>query len=89
VTHPFHPLHGRRFRLLMYRHNWGENRVFFVDDQGQTRWLPAAWTSVEPSDPFVVMAAGRAAFRARDLLELARLIDVLQPKPARGRSRKV
>jgi hypothetical protein len=73
----------------MHRHNWGENRVFFVDDQGQTRWFPASWTSVEPPDPFVVMAAGRAAFRAQDLLELARLIDVLQPKPARGKRRNV
>jgi Family of unknown function (DUF5372) len=73
----------------MHRKNWGENRVFFVDDQGQTRWLPASWTSVEPPDPFVVMAAGRAAFRAQDLLELARLVDVLQPKPVKGKRRGV
>jgi hypothetical protein len=73
----------------MHRHNWGENRVFFVDDQGRTRWLPASWTSVEPSDPFVAMAAGRAAFRVQDLLELARLMDALQPKSAQGKRRKV
>jgi hypothetical protein len=73
----------------MHRHNWGENRVFFVDDDGQTRWFPASWTSVEPPDPFVAMAAGRAAFRAPDLLELARLIDALQPQPARGKRRQV
>ena len=73
----------------MYRNNWGENRVFFVDGQGQTRWLPASWTSVESPDPFVVLAAGRAAFRTQDLLELARLIEVLRPKPASGRRRKV
>jgi hypothetical protein len=73
----------------MYRNNWGENRVFFVDDQGQTRWLPASWTSVEPPDPFVVTASGRAAFRAQDLLELARLLDTLQPKSARSKRRQV
>jgi hypothetical protein len=73
----------------MYRNNWGENRVFFVDGQGHTRWLPASWTSVEPPDPFVVRAAGRAAFRTQDLLELARLIEVLRPKPARGKRRTV
>lgn len=73
----------------MYRNNWGENRVFFVDGQSQTRWLPASWTSVEPPDPFVVLAAGRAAFRTQDLLELARLIEVLRPKPASGKRRKV
>jgi Family of unknown function (DUF5372) len=73
----------------MHRHNWGENRVFFVDDDGQTRWLPAAWTSVELPDPFVVMAAGRAAFRAQDLLELARLIDALEPQSSQGKRRQV
>jgi Family of unknown function (DUF5372) len=73
----------------MHRNNWGENRVFFIDGQGQTRWLSASWTSVEPPDPFVVLAAGRAAFRTQDLLELARLIEVLRPKPASGKRRKV
>jgi hypothetical protein len=73
----------------MYRNNWGENRVFFVDDDGQTRWLPASWTSVEAPDPFVVMASGRAAFRAQELLELARLIEGLQPQPARSKAGKV
>ena len=73
----------------MYRNNWGENRVFFVDDEGRTRWLPASWTSIEPPDPFVVMAAGRAAFRAQDLLELARLIGGLQSNPAGDKRRKV
>jgi hypothetical protein len=73
----------------MHRYNWGESRVFFVDDEGQTRWLPASWTSVEPPDPFVVMASGRAAFRAQDLLELARLVAVLQPKSAQRTRRRV
>jgi Family of unknown function (DUF5372) len=73
----------------MHRFNWGEDRVFFVDDQGQTRWLPASWTSVQQPDPFVAMAAGRAAFRPQDLLELARLLDVLQPKSTRSKKPKV
>ena len=89
MTHPFHPLHGRKFRVVMYRNNWGENRVFFVDDQGQTSWMPASWTSIEPLDPFVALAAGRATFRAQDLVELARLIRVLQPQTGRSRKRKV
>src|SRR5438128_9152690 len=34
------------------------------------RALPAAWTSLAPSDPSVVLAAGRSAFRVADLLQL-------------------
>ena len=78
MTHPFHPLHGREFTLLAHRQNWGEDRVFFVDDQGQLVSLPAQWTSLAPPDPFVIIAAGRSAFRVADLLELARLIEQLR-----------
>jgi hypothetical protein len=29
VTHPFHPLYGCTFELVIYRNNWGEDRVYF------------------------------------------------------------
>jgi hypothetical protein len=74
VTHPFHPLYGQQFEILSYRHNWGEYRVTFYDTPGHVRGLPAAWTSLAPSDPSVVLAAGRAAFRVTDLLQLSQLI---------------
>jgi hypothetical protein len=74
VTHPFHPWHGRQYELFNYRHNWGEYRVWFFDEQDQLRSLPATWTDVVPPDPAVVAAAGRAPFRAADLLRLARLL---------------
>ena len=38
-------------------------------------------------DPFVVVAAGRSAFRVADLLTLADLIEVLQP-PRRRRDQR-
>jgi len=74
VSHPFHPFHGRQFKLVTYRHNWGENRVYFHDEQGQLKALPAEWTDVFPADPFVVVSAGRSAFRFRELRELSRLL---------------
>jgi len=89
VTHPFHPLFGRSFRLVAYRNNWGENRVFFVDDSAQSSWMPASWTDLEPLDPFVVQAAGRAAFRVQDLLELARRMGVVAPKGKPRRRRRM
>jgi Family of unknown function (DUF5372) len=89
VTHPFHPLFGREFRLVDYQHNWGEDRVYFTNDSGVTSWFPASWTDVGPLEPFVAISAGRAAFRVGDLLELAGLIATLQPKPAGKRRRSV
>ena len=60
---------------MTYRHNWGENRAYFHDDEGRLVSLPASWTSVFPPDPLIVLAAGRSPFRVTDLLELARLLN--------------
>jgi len=77
VTHPFHPLVGREFVLVTFRHNWGEDRVYFHDDCGDLMSLPASWTSFAARDPFREIAAGRCVVRYVDLkalLELARQI---------------
>jgi Family of unknown function (DUF5372) len=74
VTHPFHPLHGREWELVARRHNWSEDRVYFHDDGGRLRTIPAAWTSVDEVDPIVALGAGRSPFRAADLVELAELV---------------
>ena len=44
--------------------------------------LPAGWTDVEGPDPLLVVAAGRAHFRAADLLALADLLRKLDGKEA-------
>ncbi len=74
MTHPFHPLYGQQFEILAYRHNWGEYRVTFYQTPDRVRALPAAWTSLAPADPSVILAAGRAAFRVADLRLLSHLI---------------
>ena len=74
VTHPFHPLFTREFELVTYRYSWGEDRVYFHNDEGRLKSLPARWTSVRPESAFVVIAAGRSHFRVEDLLELAERI---------------
>ena len=78
MTHPFHPLYGRQFEILSYRPCWGEYRVTFYETPDHVRILPAAWTSLAPPDPSVVLAAGRAAFRVVDLLELSHLIQHIE-----------
>ena len=37
--------------------------------------VPAKWTDVVVDDPFVVIAAGRALFRADDLVEIVALVQ--------------
>jgi hypothetical protein len=78
VTHPFHPLYGREFELVTYRQNWGEDRVYFHDDEGRLRALSASWTSLAADDPFVAVSGGRSAFRVADLLELTVLMPQLR-----------
>ena len=60
VTHRFHPLSDRDFEFVVHRRNWGEDRVYCRDADGELFSLPAAWTDVAPADPFVVIAAGRS-----------------------------
>jgi Family of unknown function (DUF5372) len=78
VTHPFHPLCGRDFEFVVHRQNWGEDRVYLHDANGELFSLPAGWTDVAPADPFVVIAAGRCPFTTAGLLALADLIDRLR-----------
>jgi hypothetical protein len=78
VTHPFHPLSGRDFEFVAYRQNWGEDRVYLHDENGQLFSLPAGWTDVVAVDPFVVVAAGRCPFTTAGLLALADLVDWLR-----------
>ena len=74
ITHPFHPLFGHEFDLVNVTHCWGDDRVFYVDENDQVRALPARWTSLLADDPFAVISAGRSALRVADLLELVELI---------------
>jgi len=77
VTHPFHPWVGREFVFVAVRYTWGEDRVFFLDEEGAQRSLPRGWTDAADPDPFVVLSAGRSWLRVVDLLELVGLVDSL------------
>jgi len=64
VTHPFHPLLGREYEFVEHKLNWGEDRVWLRDDDGQVFSLPAGWTDAVAPDVFTVIAAGRCPFTA-------------------------
>jgi hypothetical protein len=66
---------GRTALFGQYRRNWGEDRVYFQAADGDLTSIPATWTNLCPTDPFVAVSAGRSLFRADDLLELAVLVS--------------
>jgi len=75
IVHPFHPLRGREYELVIRRRNWGQDRVFFYDSAGMLKSFPASITDVVPVDSFVRISGGRSAFRIEDLLELRELLS--------------
>ena len=60
------------------RQTWGEYRVFFYDEQGSLKALPANWTDVGTTDPFVTLSAGMAHFKPADLLALVSMLARLR-----------
>jgi hypothetical protein len=78
VTHPFHPWVGREFVFVAVRQTWGEDRVFFLEEDGTQRSLPTAWTDAAEPDPFVALAGGRSSFRVEDLLVIIDVLDALR-----------
>ncbi|HEX5926818.1 MAG TPA: DUF5372 family protein [Baekduia sp.] len=82
MTHPFHPLRGREFSFVAVRQTWGEDRVSFFDEDGVQRSLPRGWTDAADINPFVVLAAGRSAFRVEDLVALVDVVAELRVRDA-------
>ena len=60
---------------MTFRQNWGEDRVWFYDNDASLRSVPTSWTDAAPMNVFVVVAAGRSLFRVADLLELTQRIQ--------------
>jgi hypothetical protein len=71
ITHPFHPLSGKQFDLVEHRCSFGVSYLFFHDDCGALREIPAIWTDFVRGDAWVEVAAGRSPLHAECLLELA------------------
>ena len=60
--------------MVAQSREYGEERVYYRDQNGRMRFLPVRWTSLAAPDPFVIAAAGRAHFRMEDLIRLAEQI---------------
>jgi hypothetical protein len=60
-----------------------ESYIYFHDEHGHLREIPAVWTDFVKVDAYVELAAGRSPLHAVRLLELADMLDHL----AKGTSR--
>jgi len=80
VTHPFHPLRGRRYELVKLDRRWWRWRTFYLDEDGTLGVFPASWTDAGPMDPFVEQSDGRAIARGQDLLQLADMLQEIQER---------
>jgi hypothetical protein len=87
VTHPFHPLSGRRLACVGERYNRYGKRLLLQVEGEQICSIPPQWTNVGTPDPEVILGAGRAPLRLADLQELADLVERLSAERSRS-SRK-
>jgi hypothetical protein len=78
IIHPFHPLYGHEYEFVTCRLNWGEERAYYRDEQGELASVPAHWTNALEPDPVVELSGGRSWFRAADLFALVQLLDALK-----------
>jgi hypothetical protein len=78
VAHPFHPQRGQEIDVVVRRHQWGEDRIFYRNGAGHMASLPAGWTSAVPEDPRVAAGSGRSRFLVEDLIELAAVVSGLR-----------
>ncbi|MGA7450799.1 MAG: DUF5372 family protein [Rhodoplanes sp.] len=77
MTHPFLPTSGTEIDVVGRATHWGEERVVYLDADGRMQSISTAFTDLCRDDEFRRIAAGRAAFRTCDLLDLWRRLDAL------------
>ena len=77
ITHPFHPLSGKRLACVGERYNRYGRRLLLRVDDANVCSVPPQWTDLTAPDPEIVLGRRRALFRVADLLELTRLVGEL------------
>ncbi len=80
IIHPFNPMYQKVYKLIERKMAWNEDRVFFVDEKGDYRSIPASWTNICDVDPFVKISSGKSYFKFNDLLLLRKLLNQIRQK---------
>ncbi len=67
-------MRDQRFRLVVSKMLWGEERVTLEHPDESLHSVPVGWTDARPPDPYLEVGLGRSRFRVEDLLRLVDLV---------------
>ncbi|MHB8280652.1 MAG: DUF5372 family protein, partial [Candidatus Humimicrobiaceae bacterium] len=84
VTHPFIPQYQNEYELIDRRQSWGEDRVLYLDENGNTAMILTSWTDVREPDLFNLQSSGRSNFKYSDLVELSKILKYLKKQIKKG-----
>ncbi|MGA2077425.1 MAG: DUF5372 family protein, partial [Terriglobia bacterium] len=77
ISHPFHPLRGRRFEVLKKRRVAGVDTLILGELERGTFSVPREWTDWADPSPYDSLTLPPHHLAADCLLELAALVDAL------------
>ena len=77
ISHPFHPLRGRRFEVLKKRRIAGVDTLILRELERGTLSIPRAWTDWADPTPYDALTLSPHRLAADCLFELVALLDAL------------
>ena len=77
ISHPFHPLRGRRFEVLKKRRVAGIDTLILRELERGTLSIPREWTDWADPSPYDSLTLPPHHLAADGLFELAALVDAL------------
>jgi hypothetical protein len=78
VTHPFHPLRGKRFLVLKVRRAGGREVLSLRDEQKGTIALPREWTDQAPPSMVSGTLPQAPILNPACLIQLSELVQLLK-----------
>jgi len=81
ISHPFHPLRGRRFEVLKKRRVAGVDTLILRELERGTFSVPREWTDWADPSPYDSLTLPPHRLAADCLFELVALLDALRPAP--------
>ena len=79
VTHPFHPLRGKRFLVLKSKKCARHEILSLFDEPRGVFGLPRDWTDLAPPSAINASLDSPVILDARCLLALSQLVEILKP----------
>lgn len=64
--------------MIERKKTWGEDRILYIDENGDMCLIHTSWTDMIEEDPFIAVSNGRSNFRFDDLKELSYLIKSIK-----------